>query len=388
MIDYPSRIYNAARNALSNKGAAMTSPSVKRLALVALASGFLFVSTQLQFGQQPGQQPAPGAAAAPAARGGRGAIDPRVQQRTYTFKDTNEEMPYAVFVSSKVSKDKKAPLIVALHGLGGNQNTMLGAGALQLAEEGGYIMLGVMGYNSSGWYGAPAGMAAGTGGAAGGVNGLGGGRGGPGGGAGRGAAPGGAPGAAAGRGGPGGGAAVGPNVPCDPKVSAADRGVGAAGAGGGRGASTTLGTPNETSKNSEKETMTVFEMIKKEFNIDENRIYLMGHSMGGAGTIYLGVKYASNWAAIGAEAPATAPAGINPTNYSLAPAKNVPMIIVQGDWDELVPVTGTRLWIDQAKELKMDYQYVEVPCGTHGSVLTTGAPDIFAFFATHTKAAR
>ena len=368
----------------------MTSPLVKKLALVfVLVSGFLFVSTQIQFGQQPGQQPAPGAAAAvPAARGGRGAVDPRVQQRTYTFKDTNEEMPYAVFVSSKVSKDKKAPLIVALHGLGGNQNTMLGAGALQLAEEGGYIMLGVMGYNSSGWYGAPAGMAAGTGGAAGGVNGLGGGRGGPGGGAGRGAAPGGAPGGGAGRGGPGGGAAVGPNVPCDPKVTAADRGVGAAGAGGGRGASTTLGTPNETSKNSEKETMTVFEMIKKEFNIDENRIYLMGHSMGGAGTIYLGVKYASNWAAIGAEAPATAPAGINPSNYSLAPAKNVPMIIVQGDWDELVPVTGTRLWIDQAKELKMDYQYVEVPCGTHGSVLTTGAPDIFAFFAKHSKSAK
>ena len=340
----------------------MTSPSAKKLALVvALASGLLFASAQLQFGQQPAQQPGQGAAAAPGGRGGRGP-DPRIQQRTYTFKDTNEEMPYAVFVSSKVSKDKKAPLIVALHGLGGNQNTMLGAGALQLAEEGGYIMLGVMGYNSSGWYGAPAGMAAGTGGAAGGVNGLGGGRGGAGGG--RGAGPGAGPGAGAGRG------AGGPG-------------------GGGRGAApTTLGTPNEVSQRSEKETMTVFEMIKKEFNVDENRTYLMGHSMGGAGTIYLGVKYASIWAAIGAEAPATAPAGINPTNYPLTPAKNVPMIIVQGDMDELVPVTGTRLWIDQMKELKMTYQYVEVPGGTHGSVLTTGAPDIFAFFAKHTKATR
>jgi len=340
----------------------MTSPSGKKLALVvALASGLLFASAQLQFGQQPAQQPGQGAAAAPGARGGRGP-DPRIQQRTYTFKDTNEEMPYAVFVSSKVSKDKKAPLIVALHGLGGNQNTMLGAGALQLAEEGGYIMLGVMGYNSSGWYGAPAGMAAGTGGAAGGVNGLGGGRGGAGGG--RGAGPGAGPGAGAGRG------AGGPG-------------------GGGRGAApTTLGTPNEVSQRSEKETMTVFEMIKKEFNVDENRTYLMGHSMGGAGTIYLGVKYASIWAAIGAEAPATAPAGINPTNYPLTPAKNVPMIIVQGDMDELVPVTGTRLWIDQMKELNMTYQYVEVPGGTHGSVLTTGAPDIFAFFAKHTKATR
>jgi len=340
----------------------MTSPSAKKLALVvALASGLLFASAQLQFGQQSAQQAGQGAAAAPGGRGGRGP-DPRIQQRTYTFKDTNEEMPYAVFVSSKVSKDKKAPLIVALHGLGGNQNTMLGAGALQLAEEGGYIMLGVMGYNSSGWYGAPAGMAAGTGGAAGGVNGLGGGRGGAGGG--RGAGPGAGPGAGAGRG------AGGPG-------------------GGGRGAApTTLGTPNEVSQRSEKETMTVFEMIKKEFNVDENRTYLMGHSMGGAGTIYLGVKYASIWAAIGAEAPATAPAGINPTNYPLTPAKNVPMIIVQGDMDELVPVTGTRLWIDQMKELNMTYQYVEVPGGTHGSVLTTGAPDIFAFFAKHTKATR
>jgi hypothetical protein len=141
----------------------MSSRLVRKSALVvALTSGFLFASTQIQFAQQPGQQPGPAAAAPAPQRGGRGA-DPRIQQRIYYFGDAKEEMPYAVFVSSKVSKNKKNPLIVALHGLGGNQNTMLGANALQLAEEGGYIMLGVMGYNSSGWYGAPAGMAAGTG---------------------------------------------------------------------------------------------------------------------------------------------------------------------------------------------------------------------------------
>jgi predicted peptidase len=139
---------------------------------------------------------------------------------------------------------------------------------------------------------------------------------------------------------------------------------------------------------SEKDVMNVLDMIRKEFNVDENRTYLMGHSMGGAGTIYLGVKYASIWAAIGAEAPATAPAGLTPANYSLEPAKNIPMIIVQGDMDELVPVTGTRLWIDKMKELNITHQYVEVPGGTHGSVLTTGAPDIFAFFAKYTKANR
>src|SRR5438552_6263828 len=137
-------------------GGPMTSLSARKAGVITtLAAGFLIASLQVQLAQQPGQQPGPGAAAA-GQRGGRGAIDPRVQQRTYVFADTNEKLPYAVFVSSKVSKDKKNPLIVALHGLGGDQNTMMRANALQLAEEGGYIMVGPMGYNSGGWYGTPA----------------------------------------------------------------------------------------------------------------------------------------------------------------------------------------------------------------------------------------
>jgi len=134
----------------------MTSRFVNRAGVItALVASFLIAATQVQLAQQPAQQSPPAAAAA-AGRGGRGAVDPRVQQRTYLFTDTGEQLPYAVFVSSKVSRDKKNPLIVALHGLGGDQNTMMRANALQLAEEGGYIMVGPMGYNSGGWYGTPA----------------------------------------------------------------------------------------------------------------------------------------------------------------------------------------------------------------------------------------
>ena len=325
----------------------MTSRFVNRAGLVAaLAAGFLIASTQVQLAQQPAPQPAPAAAAAQ-GRGGRGAVDPRVQQRTYLFTDTGEQLPYAVFVSSKVSKDKKNPLIVALHGLGGDQNTMMRANALQLAEEGGYIMVGPMGYNSGGWYGTPARYNGG------------GGR--------RGAPPAGAPAAGA----PAAGA---------PQAPPAGR---AAGPGG-----TAITDPAKLHEASEKDVMNVLAMIKKEFNVDENRTYLMGHSMGGAGTMYLGVKYASIWAAIGAEAPATAPAGMTPETFSLEPGKNVPMMIVQGDMDTLVPVAGARAWVEKMKELKITHQYVEVAGGDHGSVLTTGAPDIFGFFAKYTKAAR
>jgi len=332
-------------------------PLVKAGLIVGLALCLPIVSAQIHLaGQQPGQQPGavPPGAQTGARGGGRGGVDPRVQQRTYLLKETNEQIPYAVFVSSKVSKDKKNPLIVALHGLGGDQNTMMRGNALQLAEDGGYIMVGPMGYNSSGWYGTPARF-------------NGGGRG-----ARNGATPNGAP------------------APQRGADNGANPGAGAQrGARGGFGAVTAGGTavtePEKLHEMSEKDVLNVLDMIRKEFNVDDRRTYLMGHSMGGAGTIYLGVKYASNWAAIGAEAPATAPAGLTPDNFSLEPAKDVPMIIVQGDMDELVPVAGTRRWIDKMKELKMTYQYVEVPGGTHGSVLTTGAPDIFAFFAKYSK---
>ena len=126
-----------------------------------LAAG-LIVSVQLAVGQPSfAQQATPQAAPATgaAAGGGRGAVDSRVQQRTYTFADTNEQMPYALFVSSKVTKDKKNPLIVSLHGLGGDQNTMVRESlrSVELAEQGGYILVAPMGYNSGGWYGIPPG---------------------------------------------------------------------------------------------------------------------------------------------------------------------------------------------------------------------------------------
>src|SRR3954469_21847977 len=151
------------------KGAPMRSGNFTKAGVtVALALTIQFAMAQIQQAQQPAPQPAPAAAGAQAARGGgaRGGADPRVQQRTYLFTDSNEQMPYALYVSSKVSKDKKNPLIVTLHGLGGDQNTMVRESfkAIDMAEEGGYILLSPMGYNSGGWYGIPVGAPRGAGG--------------------------------------------------------------------------------------------------------------------------------------------------------------------------------------------------------------------------------
>ena len=49
------------------------------------------------------------------------------------------------------------PLVVALHGLGGDQNSLVRQvhRTVDFAEDGGYILVAPMGYNSGGWYGIP-----------------------------------------------------------------------------------------------------------------------------------------------------------------------------------------------------------------------------------------
>ena len=46
--------------------------------------------------------------------------------------------------------------------------------------------------------------------------------------------------------------------------------------------------------------MNVLAMMQKELNVDPDRIYLMGHSMGGAGALHLAVKYPDKWATVAA----------------------------------------------------------------------------------------
>jgi predicted peptidase len=250
-------------------------------------------------------------------------------------------MPYALFVSSKVTKDKKSPLIVSLHGLGGDQNTMVRESlrSVELAEQGGYILVAPMGYNSGGWYGIP----------------------------------------------------PGPPRPAAANANGAPQA--GRGRGAGRGGATAGGTAitdaAKVREASEKDVMTVLDMVRKEFNVDERRIYLMGHSMGGAGTYYLGSKHASIWAALAPIAPA-AMGMTNDRSKILQAIKDggVPMLVSMGDADEAVPVASVRTWVDTMKELQMNYEYKEYPGISHGPIMAGSMADIYAFFAKHQKPAR
>ena len=285
-------------------------------ALLALCLGSVFAPAQAP------SSPVPG----PGRSGGGFAADPRAQVRTYHFDDAGQDMPYCVFASSKVSRDKPAPLIVSLHGMGAPPTIMCNPTAVNLAEEGGYVLVAPMGYSTTGWYGSP-------------VIRMGPGRG-------PGARPPDAP------------PATAPAGPSDEQIQ----------------------------KWSEQDVMNVLAMMRSEFNVDPKRIYLTGHSMGGAGALFLGSKHADLWAAIAPVAPASFM--MNNTRAEILGKirdAGVPVLLITGDADEVVPPANTRLWAETLKELGMDHVYLEQPGITHGPVITSSQKEIYDYFSRHVK---
>ena len=63
----------------------------------------------------------------------------------------------------------------------------------------------------------------------------------------------------------------------------------------------------------------------------------------------------------------------------------VPVIVTQGDLDEAVPATNTRMWIESMEAVGLDHEYVEISGAGHGDVIDLGMDEIFSFFEQHTK---
>jgi poly(3-hydroxybutyrate) depolymerase len=265
------------------------------------------------------------ALAQPQRGGGGFGIDARAQERSYRFTDTDEDLQYCLFKSSKVDAATPAPLIVSLHGLGAGPQVMCNSTAIELAEQGGYILVAPIGYNTSGWYGVPSEYQR-----------------------------------AVGRGGGGRG--------------------GRGGAAGGAGAAS---APANVGELSEKDVLNVLDLVRKEFNVDPKRIYLTGHSMGAAGTVYLGSKHADVWAAI---APVAGGVRLDkPEILDPLKAAGIPLLLVIGDADEVVAIDEARAFKTKLEAAGIEHEYVELPGISHGPVITASQEHVYAFFATHMK---
>jgi poly(3-hydroxybutyrate) depolymerase len=136
--------------------------------------------------------------------------------------------------------------------------------------------------------------------------------------------------------------------------------------------------PENLGELSQQDVLNVLALVRAEFNIDPGRIYLFGHSMGGGGTLHLAMTYPSLWAALAPVAPA-----IYSSPDGLAAITHIPVIVIQGDRDQLVSVEVTRRWVERMRELGMHHHYIEVAGGDHTALIardTANMRRIFDFF--------
>lgn len=142
----------------------------------------------------------------------------------------------------------------------------------------------------------------------------------------------------------------------------------------------------------QKDAFEVLSDVSRRYNVDQERLYLTGMSMGSLGTFRLGGLFPDLWARLLPVAPYTTPFCVTatprtpgcavPFNYlDLFPNyRNVPTGIIQGALDELTPVTGGRTFADTLASLGYPYRYWEWPNRTHDPKLhglTTDLTDPF-----------
>lgn len=242
------------------------------------------------------------------ARSGKNPFEKRTGdfKRHYLLQPAREIMPFRMYVPTSYNGSRAFPLIVALHGLGGTEDSFFDGYDKkfpELAEQRGYLVAAPLGYRVDGSYGW----------------GLG-------------------------------------NPPADPTI-------------------------RRNQELSEQDVMQVLQLVRQQYKVDETRIYLSGHSMGGIGTWKIAAKYPEVWAAI-------APFAGNGTPATLERMKSIPEIVVHGDADPTVDVQGSRNMVAKAKELGIEVKYIEVPGGNHGNVVAPNFGAVFDFFDTHRKGAR
>lgn len=145
--------------------------------------------------------------------------------------------------------------------------------------------------------------------------------------------------------------------------------------------------PENLGELSELDVMNVLGLARERFNIDEERIYLWGHSMGGAGTYHLGARYPDVWAGLAVAAPAPLPDRID----DIDAFRHVPVLVLHGDADATVPVELSRTWVARMRELGVEHVYVEVPGGDHSSFVNSDPEmisKVFSFFDITEKSVR
>jgi dienelactone hydrolase len=135
----------------------------------------------------------------------------------------------------------------------------------------------------------------------------------------------------------------------------------------------------------DRDVLRCIQMAKERFNVDEDRVYLTGYSMGGGGTWHVGCRHPELFAAIApiyggwdyhVEYDEAELAKLNEIDRfiqekqaSFAQAEallSTPVCVAHGDADAAVDVNNSRYAVRMLQRWGYNIRYWEVPGGTHG----------------------
>lgn len=110
--------------------------------------------------------------------------------------------------------------------------------------------------------------------------------------------------------------------------------------------------------------------VRRRWPIDPDRVVLTGYSMGGYGTWNVGLRYEDRFAAIAPFAGGLSRLeNVQPrddrSRALLTNATHLPVFVVHGDADPVVPVRFSRTLTEELRGLGADVTYEEVPGGPH-----------------------
>lgn len=127
---------------------------------------------------------------------------------------------------------------------------------------------------------------------------------------------------------------------------------------------------------SEIDVLNVLEIVQNEYNIDADNTFLMGHSMGGAGTWYMGQKYADKWAGMAALS-GSGNRFFTPDYDKLA---GIPIHISVGS-EETGSLAAHGEAVAGIRDAGGRAEFMVVEQGTHGGMIVPTMPVVLDFFA-------
>lgn len=245
----------------------------------------------------------------------------RWEVRTYVMPETGDTIPYGVYLPSGYDPARRWPLIVGLHGAGGDHLTLLKYwGMLEAADRHGAILVTPLGYDRAGGYGAFTILNT-------------------------------------------------CEQPTDVPAFCAGPII--------RGMVARRRTlPPNRDALSEQDVLHVVDRALADLAVDSTRVMLWGHSMGGGGTYHMASRHPGRFKALAVVAPAPPP-----SREALQAIGDVPILVIHGDADDTVPVAGSRLTVAMMRERGMRHEYDEVPGGDHGRIVSRDPAIVDRVFA-------